>query len=868
MILTHLKDQLISSAVLYDEDLTINIGQVTPNVNTGTTDYFVMYRTSSGGTYGWKPSYMPFLINTGTNLMQWDNNGVQTDVTGGNAGAARYYNTYLVLTNLSGSSAVVMMPGRGQYTTAALAQAEDPTTFDWTGLNITESYITYQITWSKAQNTITSAGGVLYNTSKKISSNISSVSSPVFTASLASLTDTVITSPAQFDILSYNGAAWVNSAISYYTQTQSNSNFLSANTSYYTQAQTSQLFVTTGNTQTISGIKSFTGGVSITGLTVNGKGIDAGNFLSANTSSGVFGTGTVGVVPYFSASNTISNSYLNWDPNKYRFSISSSNSIITPLDTFHVQAATSPIKKRLVIGAGSGTGPVNYSDAYIGTNCYYSGNTGGVDYYGFDTDGSGNNGGNFIYFGSSGILSFINVPNGATGAGGNVQMRLNETSLLTYRTMTLGYDQTIRISKDSTYNPAKLSVWNDDTTHRSLVLRNATGQTQNSFEIRQYDDSVLFYIDQNGIPSNQGNFLSANTAILSSNLFVTTGTTQTISAVKTFSGNVNFTSAVTINSSTDLTSLYIIQGAGYGSGAFRVDCTTLAQDPNYGKAFQVGVVGESYARSSFTNDGSFGIGPGNVTRDVYLFRNFAGAMCVGNFPWSGSTTAVTFNVYGNTNIYAGLNVTGNTTIVGNINSNVIKTASVKTQNSFYSGSTMPTNTANTIMYDGYFYSTNTHKEIMVFHPLMAEPPVSNFALLDTLNSIPVLNFNDTTAWSTVFSSLLHSDYNSNNGFTADIYWVSSASTTGNVRWGVSFERDAVGIVPLSADTFATMLYQSGSTNATRTIVNKTSIVFTNSQIDGIVAGDPFRVKVTRDAADGTDTMVGDAKLFKLIVRET
>ena len=50
-----------------------------------------------------------------------------------------------------------------------------------------------------------------------------------------------------------------------------------------TTVDTSTL-VTSGTTQTISGVKSFTGGILVTGLTLNGKSIDSGNFLSANTS--------------------------------------------------------------------------------------------------------------------------------------------------------------------------------------------------------------------------------------------------------------------------------------------------------------------------------------------------------------------------------------------------------------------------------------------------------------------------------------------------------------------------------------------------------------------------------------------------------
>lgn len=132
--------------------------------------------------------------------------------------------------------------------------------------------------------------------------------------SLSGLSDVTINNPTEGQMLIYSGGTqqWINvdgytkvqinsnflsANTSYYTQSQSNANFLSANTSYYTRAQSdanylsantaiisSYGFVDTGTTQAISGIKNFTGGISVTGLTVNGKSMDSGNWLSANTS--------------------------------------------------------------------------------------------------------------------------------------------------------------------------------------------------------------------------------------------------------------------------------------------------------------------------------------------------------------------------------------------------------------------------------------------------------------------------------------------------------------------------------------------------------------------------------------------------------
>ena len=66
---------------------------------------------------------------------------------------------------------------------------------------------------------------------------------------LSGLTDVNINNPSSGQVLTYNGSVWVNSGISstdlsnYYTKTQSNANFLSANTSYYTQVQANSNFL-------------------------------------------------------------------------------------------------------------------------------------------------------------------------------------------------------------------------------------------------------------------------------------------------------------------------------------------------------------------------------------------------------------------------------------------------------------------------------------------------------------------------------------------------------------------------------------------------------------------------------------------------
>jgi hypothetical protein len=58
----------------------------------------------------------------------------------------------------------------------------------------------------------------------------------------------------------------------------------------------------------------------------------------------------------------------------------------------------------------------------------------------------------------------------------------------------------------------------------------------------------------------------------------------------------------------------------YGIAGFYGPLTTSVAN---GKALGVGVTGEDYARSFFYTDGSFGIGAGNTTRDIFLSRHAA-----------------------------------------------------------------------------------------------------------------------------------------------------------------------------------------------------------------------------------------------------
>lgn len=154
-------------------------------------------------------------------------------------------------------------------------------------------------------------------------------------------------------------------------------------------------------------------------------------------------------------------------------------------------------------------------------------------------------------------------------------------------------------------------------------------------------------------------------------------------------------------------------------------------------------------------------------------------------------------------------------------------------------------------------------------PESNEPPATVMALLNTRNGILVLEYDDTTEWKAIFRGVLPSNYGGN-GITVYIHWMAKTATTGNTIWGTEFERDNANNHALSGDSFAAQNASGASAaNAVVAKVTVVSIAHTNgAQLDSLAVGDAFRLRVDRVAASGSDTMVGNAQLIAVELRET
>jgi len=155
-----------------------------------------------------------------------------------------------------------------------------------------------------------------------------------------------------------------------------------------------------------------------------------------------------------------------------------------------------------------------------------------------------------------------------------------------------------------------------------------------------------------------------------------------------------------------------------------------------------------------------------------------------------------------------------------------------------------------------------------FHPYNNEPPASNYATLDLRNNHPVLDFDDTTNESAVFSAVMPRNYAGTTGVTVYIHFSMSSAEADTVDWDVSIERIGDGELDVDGDSFATVNSVDNTTvPGTTGLVDIVNVTFTNgADMDSVAVGELFRIKITRDAT--SDDAAGDAELHAIELKET
>ncbi|HWA45248.1 MAG TPA: hypothetical protein VHA10_18655 [Hypericibacter adhaerens] len=157
--------------------------------------------------------------------------------------------------------------------------------------------------------------------------------------------------------------------------------------------------------------------------------------------------------------------------------------------------------------------------------------------------------------------------------------------------------------------------------------------------------------------------------------------------------------------------------------------------------------------------------------------------------------------------------------------------------------------------------------LCVFTPYQNEPPASNYATLSLRNGHPLLQFDATTTEAAVFTGIMPQNYANTTGVTVFVVASLTTATTGTLGWSILFERmdsatdiDSDSYAPVQAITASTVPATLGQPLTLSVAVPK------GTNLDSIVAGDTFRMRIERDTTN--DTATGDAELLAIELRET
>lgn len=160
--------------------------------------------------------------------------------------------------------------------------------------------------------------------------------------------------------------------------------------------------------------------------------------------------------------------------------------------------------------------------------------------------------------------------------------------------------------------------------------------------------------------------------------------------------------------------------------------------------------------------------------------------------------------------------------------------------------------------------------------LRAIPPASSYATPDVraggsspAERVPVWDFDDTSVEIMDFLCFLSPTYEGG-GLTVVLPWSATTATSGAVVWGAairSFPDDTE-----DADVSQTYDFNLSAADTTATAsgeVSYATLTFSDGvDMDSLVAGQVFILRVKRIPTDAGDNMSGDAELWLPIVKET
>ena len=168
--------------------------------------------------------------------------------------------------------------------------------------------------------------------------------------------------------------------------------------------------------------------------------------------------------------------------------------------------------------------------------------------------------------------------------------------------------------------------------------------------------------------------------------------------------------------------------------------------------------------------------------------------------------------------------------------------------------------------------------LCVWTALSNEPPDADYATLDAIltasadepdDVIPVLDFDPgATQEYASFSDVMPEHYGGG-GVTLTLMW-SSDATSGNVKWDAAFKSFTVDADDMDSKQYAAVNTATEATANAAGEIQYTDITFTDgADMDSVAKNEYFRLTITRDSADGADTMnSNDAELIAVYLTET
>jgi hypothetical protein len=158
------------------------------------------------------------------------------------------------------------------------------------------------------------------------------------------------------------------------------------------------------------------------------------------------------------------------------------------------------------------------------------------------------------------------------------------------------------------------------------------------------------------------------------------------------------------------------------------------------------------------------------------------------------------------------------------------------------------------------------KIIRNWGPTDASFPASGYATLDTRNTHPVLDYDAAVFESAYFHGVMPDNYETDATVVVEVFYCMTSATSGAVNVAIRLE-NMMGL-DIDSDSFASYggFTQTVPGTAGQVTSQTSTLTLASSQLDGLTAGDLFRLHIARNGPNGSDTASGDMEVLMVEMR--